>query len=138
MRLSPILWRSRMHDGYLAHTVTAHGSHRCGIEGTMRHSSCAECCSTWLVTTASTVSNRGPSLHTVPWLYEHGVAAIATDTWSRQGTSRDITSATQAGLSAPWRSTVTRMTAIAPFGRCVRSMSSTPPRTFDPTGTGAE
>jgi hypothetical protein len=23
----------------------------------------------------------GPSLHTVPWLYEHDVAAIATDTW---------------------------------------------------------
>ena len=51
-------------------------------------------------------------------------------------TSTETVSATQAGLSPPSRSTVTRTTAWAPLAPRSSGSSSAPARTRDPTGTG--
>ena len=54
-----------------------------------------------------------------------------------QSTRTETVSATQAGLSLPSSSMVTRTVACAPCGPRTSSSSSAPPRTREPTGTGA-
>lgn len=53
-----------------------------------------------------------------------------------QGTITLTVSATQTGLSAPSRSTVTREVDLTPFGPGASESSSTPALTRDPVGTG--
>ena len=67
-----------------------------------------------------------------------GPIVVLRDGWCGppQGTSSEIVSATQAGLSPPSRSTVTRTVASAPCEVVRSSRSSAPARSREPTGTG--